>query len=132
MEGVTTAIVAFLFVCIVFPTIVKNKPQYYGAFAAIVAVIILNGLMYAIHSGAFDAFSYFMICLLQVAAMILLTLAAGGLTFRQLAGEVTEAIEVVRRGETQKEVIIPLTGQQPPPRTSPDDTKPPASTNIGT
>jgi hypothetical protein len=111
MEGVTTAIVAFLFVCIVFPTIVKNKPQYYGAFAAIVAVIILNGLMYVIHSGAFDAFSYFMICLLQVAAMILLTLAAGGLTFRQLAGEVTEAIEVVRRGETQKEVIIPLSNQ---------------------
>jgi len=111
MEGVTTAIVAFLFVCIVFPTIVKNKPQYYGAFAAIVVVIIFNGLVYVIHSGAFDDFLYFMICLLQVAAMILLTLAAGGLTFRQLAGEVTEAIEVVRRGETQKEVIIPLSNQ---------------------
>jgi hypothetical protein len=127
MEGVTAAIVAFLFVCIVFPTIVKNKPQYYAAFAAIVAVILLGGLMAVIHSGAFIAFGVFMTAVLQVAAMILLVLSAGGLTFRQFAGEVSEAIEVIRRGETQKEVIIPLSGQQAP-RPLASELKSPAAT----
>jgi hypothetical protein len=42
MEGETTAIVGFLLVCIVFPGIVKNKPQYYAAFAAIILVILLS------------------------------------------------------------------------------------------
>src|ERR1700722_14440205 len=98
MEGVTTAIVAFLFVCIVFPTIVKNKPQYYAAFAAILLVILFSGLEAVINTGAFHEFATFMICTLQIAAMILLILSAGGLSWRQLAGEVTDAIEVIRRG----------------------------------
>jgi hypothetical protein len=135
MQGVTTAIVAFLFVCIVFPSIVKNKPQYYGAFAAIVLVILLSGLIGVVGSAGFTAFANFMICLLQVCAMILLILSAGGLTLKQLAGEVTEAIEVIRRGETTKEVIIPLSGQMPPSRPPPppgptvtlDDSTPPPS-----
>jgi hypothetical protein len=42
-----------------------------------------------------------------------LILSAGGLSWRQLAGEVTDAIEVIRRGETKKEVIIPLRGDAP-------------------
>src|SRR5271156_3084419 len=79
MEGVTTAIVAFLFVCVVFPTIVKNKPQYYAAFAAILLVILLSGLEAVIATGSFHAFATFMITLLQVSAMILLVLSAGGL-----------------------------------------------------
>jgi hypothetical protein len=113
MEGVTTAIVAFLFVCIVFPTIVKNKPQYYSAFGAILLVILISGLEGVIATGAFRALATFMICLLQIGAMLLLVLSAGGLSWKQLAGEVTEAIEVIRRGETKKEVIIPLRGDAP-------------------
>jgi hypothetical protein len=119
MQGVTTAIVAFLFVCIVFPTIVKNKPQYYAAFAAIILVILLAGLSAVVDSRAFGAFATFMTCLLQICAMILLILSAGGLTWKQLAGEVTEAIEVIRRGETTKEVIIPIRGQMPASRPTP-------------
>jgi hypothetical protein len=113
MEGVTTAIVAFLFVCVVFPTLVKNKPQYYAAFAAIILIILLWGSEFVINSGAFRAFALFMICVLQVAALILLVLSVGGLTWRELRSEVTEAIEVIRRGETQKEVIVPLRGDAP-------------------
>jgi hypothetical protein len=44
MEGVTTAIVAFLFVCMVFPNIVKNKTHYYVAYVIVAVVILLTGL----------------------------------------------------------------------------------------
>jgi hypothetical protein len=113
MEGVTTAIVAFLFVCVVFPKLVKNKAQYYAAFGAIILVILLAGLEAVITSGAFHALATFVIAVSQATAMILLILCAGGLTWHEFTGEITEAIEVIRRGETQKEVIIPLSGEVP-------------------
>jgi hypothetical protein len=113
MEGVTTAIVGFIFVCLVFPSIVKNKPQYYAAFGAVVLVILLSGTEAIIETASFHAFATFVICVLQVTALILLTLSVGGLSFKQFAGEVADAIEVMRRGETKKEIIIPLRGQQP-------------------
>jgi hypothetical protein len=113
MEGVTTAIVAFLFACLIFPAIVKSKPQYYAAFGAILMVILLSGMEAVVDNGAFRAFTIFLTCLLQVVAMILLILSVGGLTLGQLGSEVTEAIEVIRRGETTKEVVIPLRGDEP-------------------
>jgi hypothetical protein len=100
MEGVTTAIVGFLLVCIVFPAIVKNKPQYYAAFAAIILVILLSGLEAVIDTRGFEALATFLIAVLLAAALVLLVLSAGGLTWKQLAGEVNEAIDAVRRGET--------------------------------
>jgi hypothetical protein len=126
MEGVTTAIVGFIFVCLVFPSIVKNKPQYYAAFAAVVLVILLSGLEAVIDSTGFHAYATFVICVMQVSALILLTLSVGGLSFKQFAGEVADAIEVIRRGETKKEIIIPLRGQQPASR-PPDPPASPAS-----
>jgi hypothetical protein len=99
MEGVTTAIVGFLLVCIVFPAIVKNKPQYYAAFAAILLVILLWGLEAVVDNGGFHALVTFLIAVLLAAALVLLVLSAGGLTWKQLAGDVTEAIAAVRRGE---------------------------------
>jgi hypothetical protein len=118
MDGVTTAIVLFLLFCVVFPTIVKNKAQYYAAYGMMLVVILLAGLEAVINTPAFHAFATFMIALMQVGALLLLILAAGGLTIKQLAGEVSDAIEVIRRGETTKEVIIPLSGQIP--RQKPD------------
>jgi hypothetical protein len=113
MEGVTTAIVAFLFVCVVLPSLVKNKPQYYAALGAILIVILLGGLEAVIDSGPFRALATFMTCLLQALAMILLILSCGGLTWRQFGAEVTQAIDVIRRGESVKEVIVPLRGDEP-------------------
>ena len=113
MEGVTTAIVGFLLVCLVFPTMVKNKPQYYCAFAAVLFIILLWGLQAVIRREAFIALCVFMTAAAQIFALILLILCVGGLTLRQLTSEVTEAIEVIRRGETQKEVIIPIRGEVP-------------------
>jgi hypothetical protein len=116
MHGVTAAIVAFIFVCVIFPRLVTNRPQYFGALAAVLAVILLDSIAAMLGAGAFRTFAYVMTGLLQIVAILLLILSAGALTPRELGRELSQAYEVIRRGEEEKEVIIPLTGQQPRPR----------------
>jgi hypothetical protein len=111
MEGVTTAIVAFVLACLIFPHVIKNKPQYYGAVACVL-LIILFGALRAMTGPGFAAVAFVFISLLQVGAIFLLILSAGGLTVKDLAGELAETIEVVRRGG-DKEIIVPLRGEQP-------------------
>jgi len=113
MHGVTTALVGFLFVCVVFPHLVKNRPQYYAAFAAVCLIILLDALGMMLNPtsfAGFRVFAYVAVAFLQVAAILLLFLSAGGISWRQLAGEMREAIEVIRRGG-EKELVIPLTAQ---------------------
>ena len=102
MEGVTTAIVAFLLVCIVYPAIVKRKPMYYAAFGAVICIIFLTGMDQVMGTNGFHSITAFLNCMLQVAALILLILAAGGLTLRQLAGEVNQAIDSIRHDSSEK------------------------------
>ena len=117
MEGVTTAIVAFLFVCVVFPNLVKNKPQWYAALGAIVVVIFFNALRFAFaESVGLLRFTGFITGILQIGAILLLILSTGGLSPRELAGEMKRAYEVIRRGGEEKEIIIPITGEQPRPQ----------------
>jgi hypothetical protein len=114
MQGVTTALVSFLFVCVVFPNLVKNRAQYYGAFAAICLIILLDALAIAIHPtevAGLRVFAYAAVAFLQIAAIVLLFLAAGGITWRELADDMKDAYEVIRRGGEEKEVIIPLSGE---------------------
>ena len=125
MQGVTTAIVAFLLLCLVFPHMIKHRPQYYFALAAILIVIFLDALAHMVAGkastdptqpvspGAFAVFCYFIIALLQIFAVILSVMAAGGISARELAGEMANAYEVMRRGEETKEVIIPIRGRVP-------------------
>jgi hypothetical protein len=111
LDGVTTVLVAFLFVCLIFPSIVKNKTQYYAALAVVIVVLLLHTLQlmlnksedFIVPAGVFTG-------LLQIVALVLLVLCVGGLTARQLAGDMARAYEVIRRGETEKEVIIPIGG----------------------
>ncbi|HMB96349.1 MAG TPA: hypothetical protein VKK61_09945 [Tepidisphaeraceae bacterium] len=113
MQGVTTALVSFLFVCIVFPNLVKNRAQYYAAFAAVCLIILLDALAMAIHPtefAGFRVFAYAAVAFLQIAAIVLLFLAAGGITWRELADDMKDAYEVIRRGETDREIVIPLSG----------------------
>jgi hypothetical protein len=114
MQGVTTALVSFLLVCVVFPHLVKNRPQYYAAFFVVCLIIVMDalGMMLQSHS-AFVVFVYVICAFLQVLAMVLLFLSAGGITWRQLSGDMARAFEVIRRGEEEKEVIIPIGGQMP-------------------
>ena len=100
MEGVTTAIVLFVFVCILFPRLIDNRPQYYVAFVCLLGIIVLDAVARLL-GGSADARAvlYLGIALLQVVAIVLLFLAAGGLTVRGLTKEMAGAFEVVRRGE---------------------------------
>ena len=112
LDGVTTVLTAFLFVCLVLPSLVRNRPQYYAAMACLLGVILCHTV-----ALVFDASTSVVTGLsvatgaLQLAAFLLLVLSVGGLTVKQLAGDMARAYEVVRRGETEKEVIIPIGGQ---------------------
>lgn len=107
MQGVTAAIVAFIFVGLALPSLIKNKSQFYMSLVAVLAVIFFDGLSHIVPEGAdaFKAFCYVMGCLSQIVALIMAVLATGGLSFRELSGDI---IEVIRRGDSDKEVIIPL------------------------
>lgn len=120
MQGVTTALVAFIFFCVIFPERVKSAPQFYAGLALVCLIIILDALAFMISGNAFRVFAYFAIACLQVGTMLLLFLAAGGITWRELGAEMKGAFEVIRRGGEEKEVIIPLTGQQPKAKDSDD------------
>src|SRR5215210_1179645 len=111
MDGVTTAIVAFILACLIFPHVIKNKPQYYGAVACVLLIILFGAL--GVMVGGLKNFSLVMMALLQVGAIFLLILSAGGLTVKDLAGELADTIDVVRRGEQGKEIIVPLRGEVP-------------------
>lgn len=114
MHGVTTAIVAFIFFCVIFPERVRNKTQFYAGLGLICLIILLDALHVVVGREGFTRFTYFAMAFLQIAAILVMFIAAGGLSWRELADDMTNAYEVIRRGGEQKEVIIPLTGQQPP------------------
>lgn len=116
MQGIITAIVAFFFVCILFPKLVKNHAQFYVVFALILLIILMGTLDMMFGSPGFGRFANVMIGLFTIGAMLLLVLATGGLSVKDLGGEFLSAFEVIRRGESEKEVIVPLTGEMPKPR----------------
>jgi hypothetical protein len=131
----TTPLIAFLFVCLIFPKIVRNRPQFYISFAILVLILLLNIVARMFHDH--EGFVYFLSVIVEVLRLIvfiLLVLCAGGLSLHELTGEVFRSFEVMRRGETEKTVIIPLHGQkpktrepeeEPPPRQSIDAPTPP-------
>ena len=121
MQGVTTAIVAFIFFCVIFPERVRNRPQFYASLGLVALIILLDALAAIIPSTGFKMFAYFAIALLQVGSILILFMAAGGLSWQDLKGEMGNAYEVIRRGGEEKEVIIPLTGQKPKARDDDDD-----------
>jgi hypothetical protein len=120
MHGVTTAIVLFILACLIFPKVVKNKPQYYAAVGMILAVILFDALARIIGAAGFVKFAYLLTALLQMGAIFVLILSAGGLTMGDLAGDLADTIEVIRRGG-EKEIIIPRRGESPRPRGQRDE-----------
>ncbi len=132
LEGVTTAIVAFIFVCVIYPALVRNKTQFYAAFTAVLIIILLHSLnmMFGTTSAGFQVFAGAFTGLLQVAAMVLLFMACGGVGVREIAGEMKRAYEVIRRGEEEKTVIIPIGSEQPRPRQQPQGTATPVDAPV--
>ncbi|HEX3358223.1 MAG TPA: hypothetical protein VHS31_14720 [Tepidisphaeraceae bacterium] len=113
LDGVTTAVVLFLFACLVIPGFIKNRPQYFAAFGAVLGIILVNTVALMIGSVRFDVFAGVIVGFLQLVAVIMLVMCCGGMTMSSLAGEMGHAFEVMRRGEDTKEVIIPLSGAMP-------------------
>ncbi|HEY7115661.1 MAG TPA: hypothetical protein VH475_03685 [Tepidisphaeraceae bacterium] len=119
MEGITTAMVAFIFVCIIFPRLVRHHAQFYIAFGLIIVMLFFSSLAAIVRSDRFWAFVGGLNGLLQLASLILLVLSTGGLSLGDLAGEFKGAFEALRKGpDADKPVIVPLTGAQPMPRSS--------------
>jgi hypothetical protein len=123
MSGVTTAIVAFIFLALAFPSLIKNKMQYYAALLMVVLAIFFDALGHTFAGAA--GFAYFIGAILQIGAMLLLVLAAGGLTVREFGRDVSDLAEVVMHGERREDVVVPLSSaaqkrpdpaDQPPPR----------------
>ena len=134
MQGVTTALVAFIFFCVIFPERIKNRPQFYAAFGLICLIILLDALSFMIGASGFRVFAYFGVAVLQVGTICLLFLAAGGITWRDLGGELSNAFEVIRRGGEEKEIIVPLHGEVPKKKDAYEDagaeTAPPERINL--
>jgi hypothetical protein len=106
MEGVTTAIVLFLFVGLVLPSLIQDKNQYYVAFITVLGIIFFEAIAHmGTIGGGFSNLCYVITGILQIIAVVMLFLATGGLTLRALRGDM---IEVLRRGDEEKEIIIPL------------------------
>jgi hypothetical protein len=113
MQGVTTAIVAFIFVCLVYPHLVKSKPQYYAALGLVLVTILFDAIGHMqTEDGGLRHVMYVLAALVQILNIIVLVMCVGGLSMTEFAGEVTNSFEVIRRGD-DKPVLVPLTGEQP-------------------
>jgi hypothetical protein len=131
MQGVTTAIVGFIFVCLVYPHLVKHRPQFYSALGLVLMIILFDAIAHIAteQNAALFRVMYVLTALLQILTILILVLCVGGLSVRELAGEVAHTVEVIRRGET-KPVLVPLRGEQPRPREEPVETVPPAAPEV--
>jgi len=113
MDGITTAIVVFIFVCVIYPHLVKNRAQFYGGFAAILLVILIQSIFQMIDAEKTHGVMVGITGLLQIASILLMYMSCGGLSVIDLASDIGKAIEVVRRGGEKETIIVPLRGEQP-------------------
>ena len=118
MQGVTTAIVAFIFACLVWPHLVKVKAQFYSAIGLVVFIIIFDaiGHMGGDEHNVLWHVMYVLAAVFQVLTILILVMCVGGLSPRELAGEFSETVQTIRQGGEQKSVLVPLKGEQPMPR----------------
>ena len=113
---ISVPVVGFIFVCIIFPKIVKTKPQFYMAFGVTLIILALNVMANLLAVGSMRTFAIILRDVLWIVDFILLVLATGGLSLHELTGELKGAYEVMRRGDDVKTVIVPLTGEVPKSR----------------
>ena len=108
---ISVPIVGYIFVCIAYPRLVKNNPQFYMAFAVLLLILVLDVII-ALSVGPMRFFLALR-GVLFIVDFIVLVLATGGLSLHELTGELKDAYEVMRRGDETKTVIVPLKGEQP-------------------
>jgi hypothetical protein len=113
MQGVTTAIVAFLFAGVIWPQVIKHRVQFYAALIVVCLIILFDsiGRMWPSTNTALTALNG----LLQIVGVVMCVLSTG-MSAKDLSGEVFHTIDVVRRGGEKETIIVPLRGEQPKPR----------------
>jgi len=119
MQGVTTAIVACIFAGLIWPQIIKSKAQFNATIGLVMLIILFDAIgQMPRGDSALPHVMYVLAALVQMLAILVLVMCVGGLSPRELAGEVTETIDALRHGE-KKPVLVPLKGEQPMPREEP-------------
>jgi hypothetical protein len=115
MQGVTTAIVAFIFAGVLWPHVIKHRAQFYAALIVVCLIVLLDSVarMWPSTNTALTAVNG----LLQIVGIVMCVLSTG-MSMKDLSGEVFNTIEVVRRGGEKETIIVPLRGEQPKPRGS--------------
>ncbi len=119
MSGITAALALFLLAGMVWRERITSRAHYYAAFFSLLLIIIIDALARMIHANGFSIFAYVLTAALQVVALIAMLLSVGGMGPKQLTSEMLHAYEVIRRGESEKEIIIPLGGQKPAEKPEP-------------
>jgi hypothetical protein len=103
MEGVTTAIVLAIFAGVYWPHAIRNRQQFQFAIGAVLLIILFHVLGAMIGHVGFLRFVAVMVGLCQIVAILGIILAASGQSVGEFAAD---TIEVVRRGEEEKEILI--------------------------
>ncbi len=112
LDGVTTALFAFVLVGLIYPHIIKKQRQFYMIVGVVMIIIVLHALTLMLRATGFTVFTGILTGLLQIAGLGLAVMCTGGMAAKELAGELSKSYEVIRRGEDSKEVIIPLNMQK--------------------
>ncbi len=114
LEFVTGILIAYIFAVIIRPQLIKKRSQFYIAVWLVAGLLLLHTLSYFFGTMSVGLAR---LCVVlagfgQIAVFLTLVLATGGLSLTQLGGELSNAYEVIRRGETEKTTVIPLTDKQ--------------------
>ena len=112
LEGVTVALVSFLLLCLAFPNLVKSKTHWYVSLFLTIGIILAQSVMTLFAGSELVRVFGVLVGVLQVLSIIMLVLAVGGLTPKELGAEALKTIEVIRRGDATKEVIVPLVSRE--------------------
>lgn len=118
LDGMTTALAIFFVYCLAKQELIKNRTYYYATFVCLLGIIFFNAFFHFFgrDAGSTTGQGLCAIALgiLHAAALILTMAYVGGITLREMAGQMKEAAEDFRTaGESKKPVIVPL-GQDKP------------------
>jgi hypothetical protein len=131
VDAITFAIIAFQFTCFVFPKTIKNRSQFFAAFYVTLFILVVSTVRLMLYKSPTP---YVVLAVItgvsQIVAIILLFLSAGGMTIGQFAGELKGSYEVIRRGGEEKEVIVPIRGEQPLASADDDDVSPASNVHV--
>jgi hypothetical protein len=124
LDGMTLLIGAFFLYSLARPERVNSRTHYWAAFACLLLIVLLYTLRLMLYNTpAAQVVLGVFIGLCQAAGLVLTVMYVGGLRPGEIAGELRDAADDIRRGgEPAKPRIVPITGEKPRPK---DDDAPP-------